>query len=153
MTCDNGLCINDQEWIKMKMKMKTPIHFNNNENEIIAWCLLNVRLCLLLNNHHHCMCCYRWCSLHHIYASRVTNDNVHQSPKVVSSDKDIHSLLGVAKERVGDLHLNMCSTLQSNSCDNIPKCVMGYCMLIFARSVPVDLLQRLARSREAKNWT
>jgi hypothetical protein len=85
------------------------------------------------------------------YVSRVSNDNVHQSLEVVFGDKDIHLLLGVAKEKVGDLPLNMCSTLQNNSCNNIPKCVMGYCILIPARSVPIDLLQKLARLRKARN--
>jgi hypothetical protein len=31
---------------------------------------------------------------------------------------------------VGDLPLNMCSILQSNSYNNISKCIMGYYMLI-----------------------
>jgi len=39
----------------------------------------------------------------------INNDNVHQSLEVVFGDKDIHSLLGVAREKVGDLFLNMCS--------------------------------------------
>jgi hypothetical protein len=34
-----------------------------------------------------------------------------KGPKTISSDKDIHSLSGVAKEKVGDLSLNMCSIL------------------------------------------
>jgi len=37
------------------------------------------------------------------------------SIKVQKSYKDIHSLLGVAKEKVGNLLLNMCSTLQSDN--------------------------------------
>jgi hypothetical protein len=75
------------------------------------------------------MCCHR-CSLHHIYTSWVNNDNIHQSPEAISSDKDIHSLLGVAKEKVEDLPLNMCSTFQSNSCENISKFVAGCCTFI-----------------------
>jgi len=59
----------------------------------------------------------------------INNDSVHQSLEVIFGDKDIHSLLGVAKEKVGDLFLNMCSTLQRNSCNNVPKCVVGCCTL------------------------
>jgi len=58
------------------------------------------------------MCCRR-CSLHCVYASRVNNDDVHQGLKAISSDKDMHTLSGVAREKVGDLPLNMCSTLQT----------------------------------------
>jgi len=58
--------------------------------------------------------------------SQVNNDNIHQSSKVVSGDKDIHSSLGVVKEKMKDLLLNMCSTFQNNSCDNILKCIMSY---------------------------
>jgi len=57
--------------------------------------------------------------------SWVNNDNVHQSPEVVSCNKDIHLSLGVAKEKVGGLPLNTCSTFQNNSCDSILKCVVG----------------------------
>jgi enoyl reductase-like protein len=32
------------------------------------------------------------------------------------------------REKVGDLLLNMCSTFQSNSYENILKCIMGCCM-------------------------
>ncbi len=45
------------------------------------------------------------------YASQVNNDDVHQGPKVFFDDKDIHPSSSVAKEKVGDLLLNMCSTL------------------------------------------
>jgi hypothetical protein len=37
------------------------------------------------------------------------NDDVHQGLEAISSDKDIHSSLGVVKEKVKDLPLNMCS--------------------------------------------
>ncbi len=37
----------------------------------------------------------------------------HQSSKIVSSDKDIHLLLGAAREKVGDLPLNMCSIFKA----------------------------------------
>jgi len=59
--------------------------------------------------------------------SQVINDDVHQGLKVISSDKDIHSSSGVAREKVGDL-VNMSSIFQNNSCDNILKCIMGYFM-------------------------
>ncbi len=42
--------------------------------------------------------------------SWVSNDDVHQGSETFSDDKDIHSSLGVVKEKVRDLLLNMCST-------------------------------------------
>ncbi len=53
------------------------------------------------------MCCHYQCSLHHICASRVNNDNINRGLKVVSSDKDIHLTLGVMREKVGNLSLNI----------------------------------------------
>jgi len=125
MVCNSGLCISDKKWIKMRMK--TSICLSNKGNEIITQCLFIIWLCLLLSNHHHCMCCHCQCLLHHICASRVNNDDVQQGLKTFSDDKDIHSSLGVAKETVKDL-LNMFSTLQNNSCNNISKCILGYYM-------------------------
>jgi len=98
----NGLCTCRQKWIKTKMK--TPICFNTKGNEVITWCLLSIWSCLLLSNHHCCMCCCHWCSLQNIYASWVSYDDIHQGSKVIFSDKDIHSSLGVAREKVGDFH-------------------------------------------------
>jgi hypothetical protein len=45
--------------------------------------------------------------------------------EVVSSNKNIHSLSDVVREKVGDLLLNMCSILQNNKCNSIPKCVVS----------------------------
>jgi hypothetical protein len=80
------------------------------------------------------MCCRCWCLLHHICANQVNNDDVRQGLEVVSNDKDIHSLSSVMGEKVGNLPLNMCSILQNNNCDSIPKCIMGYYMLILTRA-------------------
>jgi hypothetical protein len=71
------------------------------------------------------MCCCCSCSLHHIFVHRINNDNIHQSSEAVFGDKDIHSLLGVAREKVGDLPLNMCSILQNNRLNNMLKFVVG----------------------------
>jgi hypothetical protein len=68
----------------------------------------------------------RQCLLHHICANWVNNDNVHQSMEVVFNNKNIQSSLNVVREKVGDLPLNMCSTLQNNSYNSILKYVMGY---------------------------
>jgi len=96
------------KWSNMnQMGMKTPIHLNNKGNEIIAWCLFNIWSCLFMSSHHHYMCCHYQCSLHHICASWVNNDDIHWGLKVVSSDKDIHLTLGVMKEKVGNLSLNI----------------------------------------------
>jgi hypothetical protein len=51
-------------------------------------------------------------------ANQINNDDIHQGSEVVSSDKDVHLLLSVAREKVGNLLLNMCSTLQNNNYDN-----------------------------------
>jgi hypothetical protein len=73
--------------------------------------LFGVGLCLFLSNHRCYMCGCCQCSLHHIYVSQVNNENVHQSTKIVSNNKNIHLSSSVAREKVGDLPLNMCSTL------------------------------------------
>jgi len=126
----NGMCTNNQIWIKMK----TPIRFNNKGNEINAWCLFNVWSCFFMNSHHHYMCCCRRCSLHRICANRINNDDVHHNPKVVLGDKDVHLTLGVMREKVGDLPLNMCFTFQGNSYNSILKCIVGWCMITPTRT-------------------
>lgn len=132
MTFNGGLHINGKKWIKMKMK--TSICFNNKGNEVIIWCSFSVWLCLFLGSHNHYMCCHCWCSLHHICASQVNNENVHQGLKIIFNDKYIQLSLSVVKEKVGDLPLNMCSILQSNSCDNILKCIVGYHTFTFIKA-------------------
>jgi hypothetical protein len=107
MMCNNGWCTSGQKWTTTRMK--TFIRLNSKGNEIIIWCLSNIWSCLLLNNHHCCMCCCCWCPLHHICVSWINNHDVHQGPKVVSSDKYIHSSLGVMREKVRNLLLNMYS--------------------------------------------
>jgi hypothetical protein len=44
--------------------------------------------------------------------------------EVVFGNKNIHLSLDVAREKVGDLPLNMCSVFQSNSYNNTLKCVV-----------------------------
>jgi hypothetical protein len=133
MMCDSGLCTNGKKWIKTRMK--TPICFNSKGNEVITWCLLNIWSCFLLSSHHCYMCCHYQCLLHHIYANQINNDDICQGLKTISNDKDIHLLLGVVRKKVGDLPLNMCSILQINSCNNIPKCIMCCYMFIPERAL------------------
>jgi hypothetical protein len=76
--------------------------------------------------HEQSSCYHRQCLLHHIYVSQINHDNIHQGPEIIFGDKDIHSLLDVAKEKVGELPLNMCSILQNNSCNSILKYIVGY---------------------------
>jgi hypothetical protein len=64
--------------------------------------------------------------------SQVNNDDVHQGSKVVYDNKDINLLLGVVRKKVRDLLLNMCSTLQNNSRNNILKCIVNYHTFVFA---------------------
>jgi hypothetical protein len=66
--------------------------------------------------------------------SQVNNDDVYQGPEIIFGDKDIHLLSGVVKEKVGDLPLNMCSTLQNNNYNSISKCVMGCYAFILERA-------------------
>ncbi len=115
--------------------MKTPIHLNNKGNEIITQGSFDIKSCFLLNSHCRCMCCHCQSLSHHIYASQVNNDNVHQSSKIISSNKNIHSPLNVTREKVKDLLLKMCSAFQNNNYNNIPKCVMGYCIFILTRAL------------------
>jgi hypothetical protein len=61
---------------------------------------------------------YHQCSLHHICISKVSND---QGLEVIFNGKDICSLSDVTREKVGNFLFNICSIIQSNSCDNILK--------------------------------
>jgi hypothetical protein len=58
--------------------------------------------------------------------SRVSSDDVHQGLEAIYANNDILLSLNVAREKVGDLLLNMCSTFQNNSYNNITKCIVGY---------------------------
>jgi hypothetical protein len=127
MTHYSGLCISDQKWIKTRMK--TSIHPNSKGNEIIACYSFGIRSSLFLSSHCHYMCYHHSCSVHHIYANWVENDNVHQSTKIVYGNKNIHSSSGVVREKVGEVPLNMCFAFQHNNYNSTPKCVVG-CILI-----------------------
>jgi hypothetical protein len=72
------------------------------------------------------MCRRRQCLLHHNYVSWVNNDDIHQGSKAIFDHKDIHSSLGVMKEKIRNLSLNMCSIIQSNNYNDIPKCIVDY---------------------------
>jgi len=52
--------------------------------------------------------------------------SINQGSKVVYDNRDIHSSLGVARKKVGDLFLNMCFILQNNNCNTILKCIVHY---------------------------
>jgi hypothetical protein len=72
--------------------------------------------------------------LNHIYMNQANNDNFHQNLKTILGDNNMHLSSNMTMEKVGDLLSNMCFTLQNNSlqnnsCNNIPKCVVGYCTL------------------------
>jgi len=67
--------------------------------------------------------------LHHICANWINNNDIHQGLEAISGDKNIHLSSGVMREKVEELILNMCYTLQNNSCDNIAKCIKGYYMV------------------------
>jgi hypothetical protein len=49
-------------------------------------------------------------------------------------DKDIPLSLAMTREKVEKLFINMCSTLQSNNCDNIMKCIESCCIFIPTRA-------------------
>jgi hypothetical protein len=119
-------------------KVKAPIRLNNKGNEVIAWCSIDIRSCLLLSNHCRCKCCSHRFLLHHICVSRVSNDEVQQSMEAVFGNKNIHLLSGVAKEKVGNFLLNMCSTFQSNNCNNISKCVVS-CYILTSTRAPKQM--------------
>jgi anaerobic glycerol-3-phosphate dehydrogenase len=59
----------------------------------------------------------------------VNNDDVLQGLKTIFGDMDIHSSSNVVREKVGDLLLDMCSTLQNNSYDSISNYTMNYYMI------------------------
>jgi hypothetical protein len=67
--------------------------------------------------------------------SCVSYDDVHQGSKVIFSDKDIHLLLGVARQKVRNFPLNMCSIFQNNNYNSISKCIVSCYMFILARAL------------------
>ncbi len=66
--------------------------------------------------------------------SWVNNDDVHQGLKAIFNDNDIHPSSSVEREKVENLPLNMCCTLQNNSYDNILKSIVNYCTLTPTRA-------------------
>ncbi len=46
----------------------------------------------------------------------------------------MHSSSNMTIEKVGDLPLNMNFAFQNNSCNNIPKCVMGCCTFTLTKA-------------------
>jgi len=64
--------------------------------------------------------------LHQICTNQISNDNIHQGPKIVSSDDNIHSSLFMAKEKMGNLSLYVSSTFQHHSYNDILKRTMSY---------------------------
>jgi hypothetical protein len=54
--------------------------------------------------------------------------------KIVFSNKNIHSLSSVAREKVRDLPLNMCFALQNNSYNSILKSIVNCCTLTHTRA-------------------
>jgi hypothetical protein len=66
--------------------METTISLYGKGNEIISQSSFYVRSCFVLNNNCYCMCCHHRSTLHQIYLSQINNDNIHQSPKTISSD-------------------------------------------------------------------
>jgi hypothetical protein len=113
--------------------MKTPIHLNGKGNEVIARGSFSIGSC------------FYWVTIVATFVmiigarcttsmqSWINKDIVHQSMKIIFSYKNIHLSSSVAKEKVGNIPLNMCSVFQGNNCNNIPKCVMGCCMFIPTR--------------------
>jgi hypothetical protein len=109
----------------IEMKMETTIGLWQGEwNHFQVLALCRIVFCVLNGNCCY-MCCCRWSTLHQIYMSRIGNDNVHPSPKIISSDDNIHSFLCMVGEKVGSLFLYVNSTLQCDSCKIILKCIMG----------------------------
>jgi hypothetical protein len=136
MMWDNDLYTKGKKWITTKMI--TSIHLNSNGNEIIACCSLDIWSNLFLSNHHRCMYCHQ-CSLNRFYVSQVSNDNFHQNLKTVFDNNNMHSSLNMTREKVGDLPLNMHSIFQSNSCNNILKCVVGYYYMLTTTKAPKQM--------------
>jgi len=79
----------------IKTKMETTVGLYDKENEIIFQFLFYVGSCLVLSDKCHCMCYHRQNMLHQIWTSRISNDNVRPSLKIVN----IHSSSCVAGKK------------------------------------------------------
>jgi Fe-S-cluster containining protein len=103
--------------------METPIGLYGTGNEIIFWHSLSVGLCFVLSGNHCCMCYRHQSMLCQIYMSRIDNDNVQQSLKIVFGNDNIHSSC-MAREKMRNLSLYVSYTLWHDSYNDISKCVM-----------------------------
>ncbi len=95
----------------IKTRMETTIGLYGKGIEIISWRMLCVGSCFVLNGNYCCMCYHHQNMQHQIYTSRINNDNIHQGPKTISSDDNIHSSPCMVGENVGNLFLYVSSTL------------------------------------------
>jgi hypothetical protein len=125
---DSGLCTSNKKWIKTKIKthpyvsiakgLKSSPNTRSVYGRVFSWIAIISAYVIIVDVQYT------------IFANQVSNDNIRQSLETIYANEDIHSSSNVAREKVWDLHLNMCSTFQNNSRDNIPKCIMGYYMFI-----------------------
>ncbi len=125
----NYTCMYTRSQKGIKMRMETTVGLYGKGNEIISWCSLCVGLCLVLNGNCCYMCCHHQSMLHQIYMSQISNDNICQGTKIVSSDDNIHLFSCVGGEKVRNLSLYVSSTLQCDSCNSISKHIMNYNVL------------------------
>jgi hypothetical protein len=83
------------------------------------------KIVLVLSGNCCYMCCHCRNMLHQVCTSRIDNDNVHQSLKIVSNDGNIHSSPCMAGGKVGKFSLYVNFTFQHDNCNGISKCIMG----------------------------
>jgi len=103
-------------------------------NKIIFWHSLCVGLCFSLSGNYCCMRYHHWSMLHQIYMSRIDNDNVQQSLKIIFDNDNIHSSY-MAWEKVRNLFLYVSYTFWHDSYNDILKCVMGCNVFIPTRAM------------------
>jgi hypothetical protein len=123
MTCNSGLCTSGKKWIKTSMK--TPIHFNNNGmksslsaystyDRVISWATIIVTCIVIINV---------YCTIYVQIESTMTTFIKVWKPYLIIRISIRHWVWW-----------KMCSTLQINNCNSIPKCIVGCNMFIPRRA-------------------
>jgi hypothetical protein len=72
------------------------------------------------------MHCHHSSSLHQIYTSQISNENIYQGLKPLYDDDNIHSSPYMARQKMGNLFLYVSFTFQHDNDNYILKRIMDY---------------------------
>jgi hypothetical protein len=102
--------------------MKSSIGIRFVQDHALSWAIIVVA----------CVVIVKTCYTKFVQVGLAMTTFVSQGSKIVFSDDDIHSSLGMAGEKVGNFSLYMSSIFWHDNCNNISKHIMGHNVFIFA---------------------